>query len=199
MGLRQTGLHGCPKASTKARWSHPSSAFASCSSASTLSLWAFCRAQAVVAQHTLAFFMASAAWASFRCTMSALQWKSLVALFVSNCSRATFIFFCSLSSSSNRLAGPPMEGAFGHVTKGMLAVCNIWQGQLRSDLGRAEGASWSGCLWRWLQEGCHWDRGNGVHPLWPEGIFWFSGCWQWLFPWSALLGGRGWVNVGSLL
>ena len=193
------------KASTKAWWSCPSSTFTPCSSTSILFMWACCSAQAVVVWHTLASFIALVAWASFRCAASStlsssfLQWKSMVAPLVSNCSRAMFIFSCSWSSSCDRQAGSLVEGAWGCVTKGMLAICSVFGGgswevtwvKLRVPV---EVATW-GDVCRRVATG---TGVTGSSPL-AWGDLWFSGCWQWLFPQSALPGGGGQGNGGSLL
>ena len=141
---------------------------------------------------------------------SSLWQKSMVALFASNCSRATFIFSCRCSSSSEKLAGPPLEEAWGHATKGMLATCSVF--------GRVSWSSW-GVMWAKLRvpagmaicrDVCvrvaNKDRSDRVCPLWPEWIFQFFGCWQslpscrwWPSPWCAAPGDRGWGDRGSLL
>ena len=85
------------KGSMKAWQSHPFAAFASCSNANTLSQWACWRVKAMLWLYTSTSLMASVAWTSFRharssvFSFSSLWQKSMVALFVSNCSRDTFI------------------------------------------------------------------------------------------------------------
>ena len=134
-----------PKASSKAWWSHPSSTFASHSNASTLPLWAYWRAQAMLWQWSSASLMISVAWVSFRhaassvLSSSSLWQKSMVVLFVSNHSGAMFIFSCNLRRSSKKLAALPLEGARGLVEKERLTICGVF-GRVSWDI---QGVMWA--------------------------------------------------------
>ena len=167
------------KASMKAWQYHLSSTFVWHCRSSTISLWACWRAQAVVVWWTsaclmtsVAYFMASKAWASFVWAASSMfksraLWQRFpMALFPSNCSRAVFILSCRGRSLSDSTSGTTLGGkAHAHH------LWCLWHGRLEqwvSNMSEAGDVTWDGHPWRHLYEGCHWGRDGWVCPLWPK-------------------------------
>ena len=113
-----------PEASTKVQWSCPSSAFVSCSSARTLSLWVCCKTQAVVVWHISAS-LNLAVW----CTLASL-------IEVVWCTLATFIegvWFTSASliavtwPVSASLIASMAWASFMHMVSLVLSSSSLWQ------------------------------------------------------------------------
>ena len=128
----------------KAWQSHPSFAFALHFSLSMFSLSVCCRMQAAVAQCTSASFIASMAWASFKCIVtsvlssSSLWWESIVAQVVSNHSRAMFILSCRWRSSLVTPASPTLGRVQCWGIKEMPTISSV--------CGRVSWSSW-GTVW----------------------------------------------------
>ena len=171
-----------PQASRNAWWSHPSSAMASHSNSSVLSLWDFSKAQGwitwwasaslIMAAHwTSASLMASVAWASFwhmvilAFCASSLQWECMVALVMSSHSKAAFITPCSQTTYSVRLAGSALEGAWDWWVGEMLATSGLL-GIVGRDI------EW--LTWTMLGMFLVWPHAGMPAKRWPSDHRWLS-------------------------